>query len=300
MNCYMDRPINNNPLVSVVIPLYNREHLIKRTLDCVKAQSHRPIELIVIDDGSSDGGYHVVSDWKTKNEEEELTVNLVSQSNSGAPAARNHGVAISRGEYLQFLDSDDVLFKDKIFNQVQILRFSACDFAVCDYRYIEVNGGREEEIKVVENSGDLRKKTMKGHSVYTSSPLIRSSAIKGAARWDERLKRNQDIDFAFRLLFFSRSYCYTPGVWCDYHVHEGGRISDSYRKTHPQHAVRIVGIIGLLFSRGGGSFTRNIYMVLGGSWYLIRRSAVYWLSWAVRSIVGQKAVDRVKVMLRRY
>ena len=96
-------------LVSVVLPTYNRHLLVQRGLNSIKQQSYRPIEVLVIDDGSTDATKDVVAEWAGRNTEECLAVHYFRQTNSGAPAARNLGLIESQGEFIQFLDSDDVL-----------------------------------------------------------------------------------------------------------------------------------------------------------------------------------------------
>ena len=87
--------------ISVVIPLYNKEKEIARTLRSVLAQTSQPLEIIVVDDGSTDGGAEVVRAIGSP------LVRLVRQSNAGVCAARNRGIAESTGEYIALLDADD-------------------------------------------------------------------------------------------------------------------------------------------------------------------------------------------------
>lgn len=89
------------PTISVIIPLYNKEHEIHRTLTSVLQQSLAPLEIIVVDDGSKDRGADLVEAFRSP------LVRLIRQPNGGVCVARNRGVAASRGEYIAFLDADD-------------------------------------------------------------------------------------------------------------------------------------------------------------------------------------------------
>jgi glycosyltransferase involved in cell wall biosynthesis len=104
------------PLVSCVIPLFNGERYIGQTLDSVFAQTHRPIEVIVVDDGSTDGSAAIVQKYG-----EGLT--LIAQANAGHAAARNAGIAVATGEYIAFLDADDLWSERKL--ELQLERFAA-------------------------------------------------------------------------------------------------------------------------------------------------------------------------------
>src|SRR5690606_31994309 len=97
-------------LVSVIIPTYNRSGLLLEALDSLARQTYRPIEAIVVDDGSSDDTPEAVNRWISGLVSGDgLRVRYHRQSNKGAPSARNRGLIESRGEFIQFLDSDDLL-----------------------------------------------------------------------------------------------------------------------------------------------------------------------------------------------
>lgn len=103
------------PLVSVIIPAFNRERYLAQTIESVLVQAYRPIEIIVVDDGSADGTAEVTRSFSN-------AVRYFYQPNSGCGAARNTGVIKSLGNFLAFLDSDDLWTADKLFRQMEILR----------------------------------------------------------------------------------------------------------------------------------------------------------------------------------
>ncbi len=110
-------------LASVIIPTYNRARLLTEAMDSVLAQTYRPIELIVVDDGSTDHTRKAIEQWSSKCADDHLfRLSHFHQGNKGAPAARNLGLVQSHGEYIQFLDSDDILHPEKIERQAAELR----------------------------------------------------------------------------------------------------------------------------------------------------------------------------------
>jgi glycosyltransferase involved in cell wall biosynthesis len=100
--------------VSVIVPTYNRAEQLPGTLDSVWYQTYRPLELIVVDDGSTDDTVATVKDWADMRDDDQFQVQACKQENRGPSAARNRGLVESRGQYIQFLDSDDRLHPQKI------------------------------------------------------------------------------------------------------------------------------------------------------------------------------------------
>ena len=102
--------MNHDPLVSVIIPVYNARPWIRQALESVFAQTYRPLEVIVVDDGSSDGSLDIPASFPG--------VICLSQENKGPAAARNKGLALARGLFFAFLDADDLWLPDKLTRQI--------------------------------------------------------------------------------------------------------------------------------------------------------------------------------------
>jgi glycosyltransferase involved in cell wall biosynthesis len=126
-------------LVSVIIPTYNCAHFLIEAMDSVLGQNYRPIELIVVDDGSTDKTREVVEGWKQKRPRNNaFELRYFYQENKGGPAALNLGLIESQGEYIQFLAADDVLSPQKLTYQISAL--SSCGSKTAAYgpwRYFE-------------------------------------------------------------------------------------------------------------------------------------------------------------------
>jgi glycosyltransferase involved in cell wall biosynthesis len=104
-----------NPLIGVIVPVFNGERYLGATLESILAQSYRPLEIVVVDDGSTDGSMAVIGRFGR-------AVNYVRQPNQGTGAARNRGVLHSTADYLAFLDQDDLWSSDKLIRQMEALR----------------------------------------------------------------------------------------------------------------------------------------------------------------------------------
>lgn len=119
-------------LVSVIIAAYNASETIVRCLDSVKKQTYPNIEVVVVNDGSTDGTKVIVEDYIAKNVA--LNIVLFNQINAGPSIARNNGIKYSTGKYIAFLDSDDEWFPEKVENQIEcFLKYTEIDLVGCGY-----------------------------------------------------------------------------------------------------------------------------------------------------------------------
>lgn len=188
-------------LVSVIIPTFNRAALIGQTLESVLRQTYRPLEVIIVDDGSTDETTTVVRDWAANCElqSERIAVNLLIQANAGPSAARNRGFSHSHGEFIQFLDSDDLIHPEKVTTQVARLREGNWPFCVCNYRmFVDVPDNTAATVDFFSRSHRIEDFP----AVYpmdTPAPLYRRSALEVAGPWDERLRAGEDFEFNFRV-----------------------------------------------------------------------------------------------------
>ena len=124
--------------VSVVMPLYNAERFLRRPVESVLAQSHGELELVVVDDGSTDGGADLVDNYARG----DARVRLVRGGrNRGVAAARNHAIELARGRYVTFLDSDDWWHPDKLRRQLEVLDARKATIAYSSYQRVAEGGG---------------------------------------------------------------------------------------------------------------------------------------------------------------
>src|ERR1700744_1176722 len=117
------------PLVSIIIPLYNAGNYISETLQSALDQTWPNKEIIIVDDGSTDNSLAIAKSFESE------FVKVLSQENKGASAARNKGLSIAKGEYIQFLDADDLLSPNKIAAQLEKLNGSTIHVGICDTVY---------------------------------------------------------------------------------------------------------------------------------------------------------------------
>lgn len=186
-------------LVSVVIPTYNRCDLISETLRSVTAQTYRPIEVIVVDDGSVDRTRAVVDSIALKlADDSQLTIKYVFQPNAGAPAARNHGTRLASGEFIQYLDSDDILESRKIELQVHaLLGAHSAAFAYGPIKELE-NPARTIYCQTEMSWERLVRKSIATPAMQTAGPLSRRSMIASLGPWNEAIAPMEDWEYYSR------------------------------------------------------------------------------------------------------
>lgn len=210
--------INQKLKVSVIIPAYNAADYIKETMDSVLNQSWKNLEVFIIDDGSSDNTLEIAQKYKSEN------VKIISQANSGACVARNKGLALSSGDYIQYLDADDVLSLDKIEKQMEVLNGRQELLAVCntihftdgdDYKQLSLT----DESKWIYNNDDpveFLVRLFGGYGkrwmVQTSSWLTPRQIAGNIGPWDESLLLDQDGEYFTRAVLESKGIRTSGGI----------------------------------------------------------------------------------------
>lgn len=184
--------------VSVIIPVLNRAELIVRCLGSVKAQSYRPIEIVVADNGSSDGTQDAVAGWAKNNCEKELTLKLVSEHRKGADFARNHGFRESVSPIVQFFDSDDELAPEIIAEYMKVYNTEPDIELVYWKQEVRYADGAIKKLRI---SSKNQWHFHIYHSVLsTTGYSLRRELAQKAGLWNENLLQWDDWEFGVRIL----------------------------------------------------------------------------------------------------
>ena len=181
--------------ISVVIPTYNRKKYIKRAIDSVIRQSYKPFEIIVIDDGSTDGTYELIKKSYSSSQ-----ISLEKQINNGVSSARNKGVKLANGDWIAFLDSDDEWFGNKLELQVREIKKSKT-FMICHTNEIWIrNGIRVNQMKKHQKYGGfIFEKCLDMCRISPSSVMIRRCIFDEIGLFDEDLIICEDYDLWLRI-----------------------------------------------------------------------------------------------------
>lgn len=192
-----------NPLVSVIIPLYNQKEFVGEAIESILNQSYSNIEIIVVNDGSTDDPSPVLEKYKED-------IKLINQKNKGLAAARNTGIRHSSGEYIQLLDADDFLHKDKVQLQLEFNISRGSDISYCEISSYDNNTGRSSP----RNVGEV--KDMFSHLFnfwYTyplpvHSLLIKKDVFNRFGLFDEDLKAVEDRYYFSKLTVSNVAFDY--------------------------------------------------------------------------------------------
>jgi glycosyltransferase involved in cell wall biosynthesis len=168
------------PRVSVIIPTHNRSKLLRVAIESVLAQTYPNIEAIVVDDGSTDDTVVMMAQYAGR-------VTYLKQTNQDVAAARNTGIRAASGEYLTFLDDDDLILPTKIERQVQILASRpAVGLVHCGYYHIDEAGNRVDKM-VFLPEGEVLKELVCRNFIWAGAPLLRRQCIEWVGPFDEEI-----------------------------------------------------------------------------------------------------------------
>lgn len=204
-----------SPLVSIIIPTYNAENYISETIRSIENQNYTNWELIIIDDGSKDSTKKLISKFALIDKR----IKYFYQNNQGSPIAKNLGLSIAKGDYIQFLDADDIISYDKIFEQVLELENNPGHVAVCDTFIFEKNDDitksnligpiDKEFVYTTSDTLDfvLNLNGCKGNQgmIQPNAFLTPTEIIKEAGNWSTLLARSPDDDSEFFLRVLLKS-----------------------------------------------------------------------------------------------
>src|SRR5438477_4863262 len=212
------------PLVSILITAYNAEKTIGYTLESALRQTWQRKEIIVVDDGSTDRTAEVVRQFKE--------VRLVSIENRGQSGAQNHAFRLSQGDYIQYLDADDLLAPDKIERQLAALRefdskrlLISSPWAPFYYRTRHARFVRNSLWQDLSPVEWLLRKMGENIHMQNATWLVSRALAKAAGPWDTRLQFDQDGEYFCRVLLASEGTRFVPDTGIYYRATGGNRIS---------------------------------------------------------------------------
>lgn len=196
-------------MISVVIPCFNSEQFIVRAIESVLKQTYKNYEIILVDNNSSDNTISIIYDYKNRYPG---IINVLHEYKKGAPSARNKGLCEAKGDWIQFLDSDDELLPTKLEEQMDVAPSFEGDVVVGgSYTCKVINNKLCKSRRHVETN-DVWKGLLTSKLGITSANLWRRKALLAVEGWDENKNSSQEYDLLFRLLKNNATigFCPTP------------------------------------------------------------------------------------------
>ncbi len=229
----MGESVDSNPKVSVIVPTYNRAKFLGYCVNSVLQQSYGNLELIVIDDGSTDDTAAVLNEAARSDNR----VRVLKQEKRGAQFARNMGLQESTGVLVNFLDDDDLWHPEKLSTQVDAFH-GEIDGVVCQTVWFrEWPGDHNFLFNVFDHRDFLARFLMLDVVWQTSAPLWRKSFLQQVGPWDTRLTSGQDLDFHTRCLCYQPKIRVLNDVLNFFREHQGVRITKDRKEEHPANAM---------------------------------------------------------------
>lgn len=170
-------------LISVIIPIYNQASVLRRSLLSLLKQIHRPLEVIIVNDGSTDNFSVIIDEILAEKKFKELKIKLINQSNQGAPSARNHGFSESSGPFIIFWDADTIAKPEMLSDMMNILQNNPG----ISWAYSQFCFGWKKM-----RGAEFNPESLKKNNYIDITSLLRREVF---VPFDEKLKRFQDWDF---------------------------------------------------------------------------------------------------------
>jgi glycosyltransferase involved in cell wall biosynthesis len=206
--------------ISIIIPVYNRATLVRDTLDSVKAQTARPLSVILVDNASTDNSLEVLEQWRTSVVADDFKVSIFSETTPGATAARNRGLQEVTTEWTMFFDSDDMMLPGHVERALRVIaEHPEADIVGWNVRYHFADGGTK--ICPFETDDIVFHNLFHG-TFATQRYCVRTALVRKAGGWNVNVPVWNDIELGARLLQLN------PTV-----VHAGDEITIEYR-SHEQ------------------------------------------------------------------
>lgn len=197
--------------VSVVIPVYNGATFVTRTLESITAQTLGEVEIIVIDDGSTDNSYRVIEEFFAEVSSENLRVKILRQKNFGVSVARNHGFSHATGKYVMFFDSDDIMKPECLEKMYEKARSTSADIVICGTDKVSEAGelitkySKEYFSDVISGIDALTMKFKTSIYICNGSIMYKTGFLKNnSIRYQPGCTHGEDTEFISKALFLAR------------------------------------------------------------------------------------------------
>lgn len=203
-----------DPLVSIIIPVYNKASFVRDTLDSALKQSYSNTEIIVVNDGSTDSSLVILKEFALQFPDR---IKLIDSENQGVSAATNLGIKAAKGEYIQFLDADDILSRDKIERQLNLLQGYGYEvMASCEWKNFKKSINETipvpyEVFRDFDSGLEVLLRFWNHQEMMAiSSWLTHKCLIEKVGNWNDSLIINQDGEFFCRVLAHAGEVVYEP------------------------------------------------------------------------------------------
>lgn len=228
--------------ITIVIPIYNRKELIKRTLTSILESTYRPINLILVDNGSTDGSMESCYEFKRLYESEKVSIEVAQEPRQGASYARNKGLELCKTEYVYFFDSDDIFDHDFLKDCSIAIEKKKTDILICRTNMIV---GGKKKTRYQKKTFDCKYQILSS-MLSTQSMVLKKDFLLKIGKWNENLLTWDDWELGIRVLLYHPSITWlTKKAYHTIFVHDksitGKNFSERYKEELKAiDAVRVI------------------------------------------------------------
>lgn len=279
------------PLVSIIMPAYNAERYLEECLASVEGQTYRDLEIILVDDGSTDETLRMARDHAARDER----ITVLTQQNQYAGVARNNGMAKASGDYLLFLDSDDIFEPDMVERLVARAEATEADAVVCKSIAFDEQTGveypltqalRDVDLEAVESGESLRGKLFQCFVGWPWDKLFRKSFIEARGLRFQPLRTTNDACFVFMALARADRIAFDDGECVRHRVNNAASLEGSRAKSFSNAVVAAESIRSGLMHAGLYERFQQSYL----NWF------VEFSAWNCRTLQGDARSEYVALM----
>ena len=198
-------------LITIVVPVHDRADIVTRTLDSIYAQTHRPLSLVIVDNGSAYNSLDVINRWADQYRRPDFSVTVLSEDKPGASAVRNRGLAEVKTEYVMFFDSDDTMEFDHVERVAATLR-KRPDLDILHWGVAYRSPDGWTSVKDSSSPADLLTEHLLHGTLTTMRYAVRTSFLRAAGGWNEKLPSWNDYELGTRLLVADPQALHLPGT----------------------------------------------------------------------------------------
>lgn len=231
-------------LFSVIIPYHNRETFLPRTLKSVAAQTLRPLQLILVNNGSTDASERICRTFAETHNRPEFQIILLTDKIRGAAHARNTGLAATTGTWVSFFDSDDEMSPDFLQKMKAVFERENCDVVAAATRMVFADG--REKVRSVRYTTSVADQILTG-MLSTQSVTMRTDFARRIGGWNERLRTWDDWEWGVRILLARPALFWMKGeAFHRIHQHHDSLTGVSFSSTYEQIKKAFAAVGGLL------------------------------------------------------
>jgi glycosyltransferase involved in cell wall biosynthesis len=240
--------MGSNPnLISVIIPTHNRAPLLISAIESVLMQENACIEIIIVDDNSTDNTREEIFEIR-KNLPDDKQISYYYVRFNSSQKARNYGLKKSCGEFVQFLDSDDLLGEQKFYDALnEFARIPSTDIVFCKCQKFQgkQSDANFQRMILADFNEEATVSNAIVNGVWTASPIFRRNLLEKVGKWDENLPNLQDKDYISRAIMYARNVVTIDRVQAYMRNHSGSRISG--KQFGHEDGIKSVAFIALKF-----------------------------------------------------